>query len=70
MQHHDLKKYLEFTVNKKSDKMKKHKNFCIRTNRKFFKILLTNQWPLVKGLFPFFILYVSLAGRKHKSEEI
>ena len=25
MQHHELKKYLEFNVNKKPDKMEKHK---------------------------------------------
>ena len=43
MQHHQLKKYLEFTVNKKPDKMKKHKNFCTRTDRNFLKILLLKK---------------------------
>ena len=43
MQHHELKNYLELTVNKKADKMKKHKNFCIRTVRKFFKIWLLKK---------------------------
>ena len=44
MQHHELKKYLEFTVNKKPDKMKKNKKFCIGTDRKFFyKILLLKK---------------------------
>ena len=43
MQHHELKKYLEFTLNKKSDKMKKNKkNFCKRT-RNFKKILLLKK---------------------------
>ena len=32
MQHHELKKYLEFTVNKKPGKMKKHKK-NMHTNR-------------------------------------
>ena len=43
MQQHELKKYLEFIVNKKPDKMKKHKKFCIRTDRKFFKHFITNE---------------------------
>ena len=43
MQHHELKKYLEFTVNKKPDKMKKRTKLCIRTDRKFFKILLLKK---------------------------
>ena len=43
MQHHELKKYLEFTVNKKPDKMKKHKNFCIQTDRKFLKNFIIKE---------------------------
>ena len=43
MQHHELKKYLEFTVNTKPDRMKKHKKICIRTDRNFFKILLLKK---------------------------
>ena len=42
MQHHLLNKYLEFTVNKKPDKMKKQKNFADE-HRKFFKILLLKK---------------------------
>ena len=34
MQHHELKKYLKFTVNKKADKMKKYKR--LHTNRPEF----------------------------------
>ena len=37
MQHHELKKYLKFTMNKKPDKMKKYKRFCTRTDRNFFQ---------------------------------
>ena len=37
MQHHELKKYLEFIVNKKPDKMKKHKVFAYEPTRNFFK---------------------------------
>ena len=49
MQHHELKKYLEFTVNKKPDKIKKHKNFCILTDRNFFffNLLLKKDAQLV-----------------------
>ena len=36
MQHHELKNYLKFTMNKKPDKMKKYKKFCTGTDRKFF----------------------------------
>ena len=43
MQHHELKKHLEFTVNKKPDKMMKYKKICIRTDRKFLKILLLKK---------------------------
>ena len=35
MQHHELKKYLKFTMNKKPDKLKKYKRFCTRTDRNF-----------------------------------
>ena len=42
-QQHKLKKYLEFTVNKKPDKMKKHKNVCKRTDRNFLNILLLKK---------------------------
>ena len=37
MQHHELKKILKFTMNKKPDKMKKYKRFCIQTDRNFFQ---------------------------------
>ena len=38
MQHNELKKYLEFTVNKKPDKMKNHKKFAYETTKNFFKL--------------------------------
>ena len=38
-----MKKYLEFTVNKKPDKIKKHQIFRKLTERKFFKILLLKK---------------------------
>ena len=47
MQKHELKKYLEFTVNNKPDKMKKHKKICKRTDRKFFFLLLKKDAQLV-----------------------
>ena len=37
MQHRELKKYLEFTVNKKQDKMKKTKNFAYESTGIFKK---------------------------------
>ena len=37
MQHHELKKYLKFTVNKKPDKMEKYKRFNTRTDRNLKK---------------------------------
>ena len=37
MQHQELKKYLEFTVNKKPDKMKKQKIFAYEPTGNFLK---------------------------------
>ena len=45
MQHHELKKYLESTVYKKLDKKKKHKKFCMRTDRKFLKFYYQTRLP-------------------------
>ena len=43
MQQHELKKYLKFNVNKKPDKMKKHKNICKRTDREVFKNVIIKE---------------------------
>ena len=46
MQHHDLKKYLEFTVNKKANKMKKHLDFSkLMTKRNKVYIFENCSWP-------------------------
>ena len=36
MQQHELKKYVEFTVYEKPDKMKKNLEICNQIDRKFF----------------------------------
>ena len=43
MQHHELKKIFRVPLNRKPDKMKKHKKICIRTDQKFLKILLLKK---------------------------
>ena len=45
MQHHELKKYLKFTMSRKPDKMKKYKRFAHETTGIFFKkcLLLKNN---------------------------
>ena len=43
MEQHESKKYLEFTVNKNPDKMKKHKKNFIQTDSKIFEILLSKN---------------------------